>query len=134
MAKMTDIDGSKRISLYPMMMRGSVMDLIAGLNSITLKKPDTFTFLSCVTESPAPADFERDLQCISNDAKGKPLLTTWVPITIFREDFCGHFMQSQNDQQRALCNHIFGETMIWEPSGCEFAVIEGYRIKNYSGN
>ncbi|WP_210498868.1 hypothetical protein [Vibrio crassostreae] len=68
---------------------------------------------------------EEDLQSIANDKDGNPLLTTWVPLTTFRNHMCFATSQSPSETKKLL-KSLYDRTITWRDKGVEEVVFHFY--------
>ncbi len=98
---------------------------INGIAPIVLEGTDVALFMAWAIQPPWRAAFESDLQSVANDAQGRQLLTTWVPLVIFRERFCLGGREMQNAVTQALMLRLRELTRDWRTGGVDTVEIFG---------
>lgn len=122
-----NIDVSLPIDLYPYQhdLDKTLTSPVETLKPIILCGEDVALFLSWAKQDPWREQFERDLQAIANDAQGRKLLTTWIPLVTFRESFCSGGRQMQNTATQALMERLRLDTREWRAAGVDMVDVSG---------
>lgn len=71
---------------------------------------------------------EEELQSIAQDAEGKPLLTTWMPLVTFRESFCSGGRNTQPEAMRTLMEKLRELTRGWRSCLVDTVDISGVLV------
>lgn len=79
------------------------------------------TFLDRISKPEWRASFETDLQCISEDMQGRPLLTTWISIEVFHQ-----FLKDIADLQ--IHPRLTEAVREWEGRGARTINVDGYQL------
>lgn len=138
MATLNQIDRTKALSFYgyktvkltdpEMVALAARMSLPQMLCSdqpvdegIKVGPDDAVPLLDRMAEHEWRSQFEPDLQCISEDAEGRPFLTTWVSVDVFR---C--FAESVADLRiRSILRTALRK---WEDLGARRIYVDGYKL------
>ena len=139
MALLTDIDPTKPVMVAGYVMKNTDDPMFIELSE-QLGMPELLRCTEPVTdalveftgadvsrvlaEMSAPAwreHFERDLQCVAEDAAGKPILTTWMPTAEFQRFLADVSPNSPFASLRSL-------SQSWAAKGVTTIYVDGYRL------
>ena len=129
MATFDQIDDTKPLSFAPMQYdldTPSHMFQVPVIENVVLTADDAKALLEFIKSS----DFwrealERDLQSVSEDADGNPYITTWMPLTTFRNNFCSNI--AINNEIPEIAKRLFKVTRAWRDAGCEIVDFSFYK-------
>lgn len=102
---------------------------VEGLDYIALDGEDVRTFLAWVSNS-WREDFECDLQGLCEDADGRPLLTTSLPLVDFREDYCTRRPEGMDEATIQMLVELRDLTREWRGEGVDTVCISGYDARH----
>lgn len=91
---------------------------------VELSADDLRAFLAHVMLTGRASRYEQDLQCVAEDATGRPLLTTWIPLT----EFEAFVREVESDLFSRLLPQIAG----WNELGVEEVDISAYAVDGYA--
>jgi hypothetical protein len=140
MSTLKDIDHTRTVSIYPTFEarvdEPVIIELAEQLKNpnllrcdeplegrqITLMDADARRFLEWLAATRWGAILETDLQCVTETAKGEPLLTTWLELTVFTE------MASEANAANVL--PVLKETLNdWRECHVKNVYIDGFRLE-----
>lgn len=129
MASFDQIDDTKPLSFAPMQYdldNPGHMHLVPVIEYVVLSAEDTKAFVAYLNRAEHwKKEIERDLQCISEDLDGNPFLTTWMPLTTFRNYFCSNI--TINNEIPEIAQHLYKATRAWRDAGCEVVDFSFYK-------
>jgi len=130
MASLDEIDQSLPLELWPYQhdLDGPTTRPVESVAPIILEGADVALFLQWAKQEGWRERFECDLQSIANDAEGRKLLTTWIPLVTFRESFCAGGRQLQDADTQALMERLRGLTLNWRSAQVDTVDINGRAI------
>lgn len=105
-----------RMSLPQMLCSDDPVD-----EGIKVGPDDATTLLDRMAEQEWRSQFETDLQCVCEDMEGRPFLTTWVSLDVFRR-----FAESVADLRVRSC--LTTALREWQHLGAMRIYVEGYRL------
>ncbi|WP_226034341.1 hypothetical protein [Aquitalea palustris] len=121
------LDVSRPLALEARHNTGFMSDLVEGLHvPLQVAGAEAQTFLAWAGSTGWRRQFERDLQCIAQDEEGQPLLTTWMPLDTFREQFCRQGLAQQDPAIPALMQRLLDATASWAAAGANEVDLSGY--------
>ncbi|MEF1301558.1 hypothetical protein [Vibrio parahaemolyticus] len=133
MAVLTQIDQSKPIDLCPYQFdleSAAHLRPVESVEPITLTGRDVELFLGwCGTQS-WKGFLEEDLQCLAVDSSGNPLLTTWMPLVVFRYRFTQDTACLKCDETKAMLKRLFDLSLTWRDAGVDTVDINGRRLES----
>lgn len=132
MASLDEINAALPIELRPYQhdLDGPVSRPVESLAPIILEGGDVTLFLKWAKQDSWRVRFESDLQSIENDAEGRKLLTTWLPLVTFRESFCAGGRQIQDAETQALMERLRGLTLNWRSAQVDTVDINGRALNS----
>ncbi|EPR7484107.1 hypothetical protein ACU8KO_002732 [Vibrio alginolyticus] len=131
MAALTQIDQTQPMELNPYqydLESSAHLRPVESLEPITLTGRDVELFLSWCSTKPWKGVLEEDLQCLSVDRSGKPLLTTWMPLVVFRYRFTQDTACLKCGDTKALLKRLFDLSITWRDAGVDTVDINGRRL------
>lgn len=139
MARLEDIDQSLPVDLYPYQrdLDAPIMRIVESVEPIILEGDDVVSFMAWATHTSWRTKFEEDMQSVANDAEGRKLLTTWLPLVTFREEFCCGGRHMQDQSMETLMERLRAATRSWREAGVDTVDISGRAtifLHNQQGN
>lgn len=95
---------------------------------IELSIDETALFVEWLSIPTWRSNAEEELQSIAQDAEGKPLLTTWMPLVTFRESFCSGGRNTQPEAMRTLMEKLRELTRGWRSCLVDTVDISGVLV------
>ncbi|HDR9068180.1 TPA: hypothetical protein QDA90_003488 [Burkholderia vietnamiensis] len=131
MSTLDAIDTDKPLTLtgYQHDLDAALTAPVGSLSQISLVGEDAERLLAWAAQPSWRSEFETDLQCIAQDSAGQPLLTTWIPLVTFREDFCAGGRHIQDGATQALMDRLRIEMRGWRDAGADTVDISGYWMR-----
>ena len=121
------LDVSRPLELQARHNTGFLSDLVEGLHApLLVAGAEAHAFLDWAGSANWRSQFERDLQCIAEDEAGNPLLTSWMPLVTFREQFCRQGLGQQDPVIQALMQRLLDATAGWAAAGANQVDLSGY--------
>lgn len=130
MATLEEINRHMEIDIYPYQqdLDKPITFPVENVSPIIIKGDDVGLFLDWASCVPWRRMFEENLQGIAKDSQNRPLLTTWIPLVIFRYQFCGGGRQLQNEVTQKLMDRLYIATREWRDAGTDWVDVSGYFI------
>lgn len=129
MGLISEIDRTKAIMLSPFQYHldnpGHLLS-VDDVDPIRLSLSHSQSLIDWIASSSYwRAELERDLQCLAEDLEGHPLLTTWMPLTTFRNVFCSNTAITQDLPD--LSAYLYRSTRHWRDAGVEVVDITAFK-------
>lgn len=102
-----------------------VIQAVHDLKPIILAGCDVRLFLNWAGQTSWRRVFEEEMQCLAQDAVGHLLLTTWIPLVVFRERFCLGGRGLQEAGTRALMDRLRETTRDWRTACVDTVELSG---------
>jgi len=130
MATIERIDLSLPVDLMPFQhdLNGPTIRPVNALAPVILEGADVALFLAWAKQPTWRHQFESDLQSLVNDAQGRKLLTTWMPLVTFRERFCNGGRHLQDESTQGLMERLRIATSEWRTAGVDTVEVSGRAI------
>jgi hypothetical protein len=127
MAQLEQIDQTLPLNITPFQrdLDAPIMRHVDSLERIVLEGDDVAHFLVWAQHPSWRSQFEGDLQSVTNDTQGRKLLTTWLPLVTFREQFCCGGRLMQDPAMEALMDRLRVTTRDWRAAGVDTVDISG---------
>lgn len=129
MATLSHIDWSKPLTIDPMQrdLDAPIMRGVSGVETLTLEHEDVARFLDWASSSSWCHWFESDLQGLA-ERNGHALLTTCIPLVIFRYEFCSGGRLMQDAGTRVLMERLIAATREWRAVGVDTVAVSGFHL------
>lgn len=125
--RLEQLDMSRPLQLVARRNSGFMSGLVECRHAqLLLAGIEAQTFLVWAGSAGWRRSFERDLQCIAQDKAGKPLLTTWMSLDTFREQFCRQGLAQPNPAIQDLMQYLLDATAGWAAAGANEVDLSGY--------
>lgn len=125
MTTINNIDPTKPLEFAGYRNDGVCANPVDGLPPIELDVTETGHLLAYLLDCCWRADFDWNLQCISETEVGEPLLTGWMSIAEFNS--FTEYATGGTPEQQAVITKLHNLTIDWEAKGVEDVYFDGYR-------
>ena len=105
-----------------------ILHPVDSIEDITIEGNDVKLFLLWLASSWRPT-IEKDLQSLTDDPHGCPLLTNVVPLVTFRQGICGGGRSLQDLATRNLMERLQAAVRNWRSHEVDIVDITGYWLK-----
>ena len=128
-ANIEDIDLTKPVYLTNVThdLDRPMLRVVESSTSISLPGEEGLLFIDWVKQTRWRSLIEADLQCLSQDGEtGEPLLTTEIPLVVFREQLCAGGRHMQDARTADLFDRLRSLTRNWREAGGDTVTIAGH--------